>query len=317
MISVAALASWGLATGQASAQAGGDIVGRAEIFGGSARDGRPLGGEETGSSVGVLPSASLAVGSARLQVDGMAADHLDSSIFALAGQLTTQPQNNMTWGVYGSYARHDVAGDLSVYRIGGQANYQGETVTVSVVAGYENVDDAVVAVGAVPGFTVADTYGRQGFFSMADLTYYPSANWALLAGHRFIGGRHAGAVGVERLFAGETSNLSVFAEARVGEDDYAAAWLGLRFRFGRGGGSLRDRDRASGLQNRLKDELFSLSNTRTRALTAIPVVTPPVIVPPVIVPPVVVPPVVVPPPVVPPVVVPAPQCNCGPCYPAG
>jgi hypothetical protein len=290
MIGVAVATSSGLAAQGALAQSAG-AVGRIEAFGGQAADGRPLGGKEDGSSAGLLPSISFPAGPARLQLDGIAAEHLDDTIVGAAAQLTVQRGGNWAVGAYGSYVQHRFAGDLRVSRIGPQVNYLGERVTVSLVGGYEDVEQAVVAAGAVPGFTVADAYGRDGAFSMADVVYYPSESWSVQFGHRYVGGRHAGVLGFERQFG----RLSLFGEGRFGDEDYAGGWLGVRMRFGEGSGSLRDRDRAGPLPNRLKDDLFGVSNTRRRTRTAIPVVVPP------------------PPPPPPPT---GPTCSCGPCYAA-
>lgn len=242
---------------------------RIEGFAGVARDERPLTGRDTDFSGGVLPSVSFDLGSLALQVDGMAAHHLGDTVLAGAGHLGFKPSDNLSLGVYAAYARLKDLGGLDSYRVGAEAAYHGPNFSLSGVAGYEHTERRARVAGAVPGFTVIDTYGRGGqFFSMADVTFYPDENLSLSAGHRYIGGRHAAAFGAEKAFGG----VAVFAEGRVGQNGYKAAWAGLRVRFGSGGRSLRESEQ-SGFTNRLKDELFVNGNTRRRGQT--PIIAPP------------------------------------------
>ncbi|MEO9131444.1 MAG: hypothetical protein ABI240_09565 [Sphingomonas sp.] len=253
----------------ALAQSDGGVAVSAEGFGGIARDQRPLNGNDGEFSGGVLPSVGFGLGGvATIQIDGMVASHLKDTVFAGAGHLGIKASGSFSIGAYGAYTHFDSAPKLDTYRIGGEAVYHAERVSVTVVAGYEHSEKATVVAGAIPGFTVVDRYGRSGsFFSMADVSFYPSDNWSLTAGHRYIGGRHAAALGTEKAFAG--SGLSLFAEGRIGAEGYAAAWTGIRIKFGRHGPSLQASDR-SGYVNRLKDELFVPANTRSRTLVAPP-----------------------------------------------
>lgn len=270
-VTILAVASSALAPVAATAQDGG----RLEVFGGIARDDRPLAGDDDGSSIGILPSVVFRPGGLTFQIDGIAADHLDDTVLGGAAHVMFAPSEQVGLGLYGSYAHTQFGGGLDVYRVGAEANYAAGRFTLTGIAGYEDAEDALVTVGSIPGFTVVDTYGHDGFFSMADVTFYPSDQWSVSAGHRHIGGRDAAAFSVERLVGLAGGNGSLFAEARAGDDDYAAAWLGFRVRFGGSDGSLATRDRAQGLQNRLKDDLFGLSNSRVRNQIANPVVVVP------------------------------------------
>lgn len=242
---------------------------RVEGFAGAARDERPLAGRDTDFSGGVLPSVSFDLGGLALQIDGMAADHVGDTMLAGAGHFGVKPSDNLSLGIYTAYAHLKDVGGLDSYRVGAEAAYHGPHFSLSGVAGYEHTERRAVVVGTVPGFTVTDTYGRGGqFFSMADITFYPDESLSLSGGQRYIGGRHAAALGAEKAFGG----ISIFAEGRIGQRGYTAAWAGLRIRFGAGGASLQQSDQ-SGFANRLKDELFVNGNVRRRSQT--PIIVPP------------------------------------------
>jgi hypothetical protein len=128
---------------------------------------------------------------------------------------------------------------------------------------------------------------------MADVSLYLDDDWSVTAGHRYVGGRHAAVFGTEKAVVVAGNKFSIFAEGRLGSQDYKVAWVGIRFRFGASGSTLIVRDRTEGYTNRLKDELFTIGNTRKRSQVGSPV--PPVV-----------------PPSEPP---PGGGSCCGPCYP--
>lgn len=243
---------------------------RVEGFAGAARDDqRPLAPRDTDFSGGVLPSVTLDLGVATIQFDGMAAEHLGKTMLAGAGHVAVKPSEQVSVGVYAAYARLKDVGGLDTYRVGAEAAYHGSNFSLSGVAGYEHTERRTLVVGTVPGFIVADTYGRGGqFFSMADVTFYPDQNFSLSAGHRYVGSRHAAALGAEKAFG----PIAAFAEGRIGQENYKAIWAGLRIRFGSRGGSLQSREQA-GFADRLKDELFVNGNARRRGQA--PIIVPP------------------------------------------
>lgn len=263
---MAALAGTALLPATAWAQ-----TGRIEGFGGIARDERPIGPAEDKFSGGVLPSIAFDLGQAALQLDGMAADHRGDTVLAAAVHLGVKASDALSIGGYAAYANHDTLGGLESYRVGAEAVYRAPGVVLAGIAGYEHTEQRVAAAGTVPGFFVIDSYGKGGqFFSIADITVYPDPDLSLTGGHRYIGGRHAAAAGVEKAFSIGGASASLFAEGRIGERDYKAAWVGLRIRFGKGGKTLEARDREEGYANRLKDELFTYGNSRRRNLVEIP-----------------------------------------------
>ncbi|PCJ95166.1 MAG: hypothetical protein COA52_03990 [Hyphomicrobiales bacterium] len=125
-------------------------------------------------------------------------------------------------GVYGSYThREDIDGSVS--RIGLEGEYYRNNWTISSVLGAEFIDSG-------SGFSGPD----DGFFAFSDISYYLNDNLQLSVGHRFTAERHALAVGVEYQLDQQvfSSGVSLFAEGRIGEDDYHAVWGGVRFYFG-------------------------------------------------------------------------------------
>lgn len=179
------------------------------------------GGVFDNEGLGVVTGA-LSVPIARafgLQLDGMVGT-LDSEFVGGGGaHLFWRDPSTALLGVYGSYThREDVDGYVA--RVGIEGEYYLNNWTVSAIAGAE--------------FVEIGSEEDADFFVFSDLSYYATENLKLSAGHRYTGERHAAALGVEfqldqTLFS---SGVSLFAEGRLGEDDYQAAWGGIRFYLG-------------------------------------------------------------------------------------
>ena len=228
---------------------------RGEAFAGVAREELPLNQRDTDFSGGAMPSIIFGTNSPVVaQIDGLIADHLGGTVLAGAGHVGVRAGEAFTIGIYTSYAHFDRAVNLESYRIGGEARYFSGPFSISGVAGYEHVDRGDWIIGPAPDFDPIARYRKRGsFFSMVDLSAYASDNWAVTAGHRYVGRRHAVSLGTEAGFGG--SGLSLFAEGRIGDAGYTAAWAGLRVKLGGSSATLREREE-SGFTNRLKDELF-------------------------------------------------------------
>jgi hypothetical protein len=70
---------------------------------------------------------------------------------------------------------------------------------------------------------------------------------------------HIGAVGMEyQLPADFVSGASLFAEGRIGEEDYGSVLGGIRIAFGAGEKSLIRRHREDDPTNHLPDDLFDI-----------------------------------------------------------
>jgi hypothetical protein len=97
---------------------------------------------------------------------------------------------------------------------------------------------------------------------MVDLSYYPTDNWKVSVGHRFVGGNHMAAVGTEYLFSlGGGTAASAFVEGRIGDRNNRAVFGGLNIYFGQKDKTLIRRHREDDPPNRLLDDMFSGANT--------------------------------------------------------
>lgn len=158
-----------------------------------------------------------------VQIDAMAGVRDGDFIGGGGGHLFWRNPAHGLLGVYGAYTHRDDI-DGYVARLGVEGEYYWENWTAKVLVGVEFVDSDN------PLLTAED----ESFFALADISYYANENLQLSVGHRYISERNALALGVEyqlnqTVFA---SGVSLFAEARIGEDDYQAAWGGVRFYFG-------------------------------------------------------------------------------------
>lgn len=168
----------------------------------------------------ITGALSLPVGHAfGLQLDGMAGV-LDGDFVGGGGaHLFWRDPNTALLGVYGSYThREDVDGYVA--RVGVEGEYYWNNWTASALVGAE--------------FIESGSENDTNFFVFSDLSYYATDNLELSVGHRYTSERHVAALGVEfqldqTLFS---SGVSLFAEGRLGEDDYQAAWGGIRFYLG-------------------------------------------------------------------------------------
>lgn len=127
-------------------------------------------------------------------------------------------------GIYGSHTYHDNL-DGSVSRIGVEAEYYWNQFTINGVVGAEFFD-----------VDVTTDVDDENFFAFSDISYYPLDNLELSVGHRYTAETHALALGVEyqldqKIFS---SGVALFAEGRIGENDYEGVWGGVTFYIGDG-----------------------------------------------------------------------------------
>lgn len=120
--------------------------------------------------------------------------------------------------------------------------------TLQGVAGVEfgnSRSNAVTTVGPVVTSTVVNGFNiPTRFFDEINLRYYFTENGNVYAGHRYLGGENALALGAEVAQPlGHGVMASLFAEANFGEGNYHGAWGGLKFYFGLDDKTLKDRHR--------------------------------------------------------------------------
>jgi hypothetical protein len=96
------------------------------------------------------------------------------------------------------------------------------------------------------------------FFDELDLSYYFTDNFRGSIGHRLITRGNVANVSFEYMFD-SIPGWSVYGEAETGEDDYHAAWLGLRYSMQDPSKSLIQRNRQGDAPIRIPRNLASIS----------------------------------------------------------
>lgn len=152
-----------------------------------------------------------------VQLDGAAGAWDGSAFTGVAGHAFWRDPRRGLIGVYGSWIHLDDSDGIDTGKIAfeGQA-YLGRA-TLSAVLGYEDGDNEIS--------------GR--FYDQIDLSYYLTDDFRASIGHRYQFGRHALALGGEwRIPLDGNVAATVFAEGRIGQEDYRGVWGGLRLYFG-------------------------------------------------------------------------------------
>ena len=155
------------------------------------------------------------------QFDGMAASLDGDFIGGVSGHLFWRDPSVGLLGATGSYVTREGSG-IDLWRIGAEAELYVGRFTFEGIVGYEDVD--------VPtGFSLDD----GNVFGIADAAFYVTEDFRISVGYRHLLNTHIGAASLEYQLPLESfSGVSIFAEGRIGQDDYASAWGGLRFAFG-------------------------------------------------------------------------------------
>lgn len=178
-------------------------------------------------TAGVVPSVYVPLGSDfGLQADGIYARHRGRDFFGGAAHLSAK-LGSARVGPYVSYVRSNGTLRTRVWRVGGEAIFDVGPFTLSALAGYEKSRRYTRRTAALPGFTFYDTVGAGGsFFDMVDLRLNLGGHSSVFAGHRYVGGRHAGAAGGR---VGLSDAVSLFVEGRAGGHGYRALVGGIKF----------------------------------------------------------------------------------------
>lgn len=148
---------------------------------------------------------------------------------ATEGHLFWRNPSQGLLGVYGSYVYWNQAGGVRSSHIGPEAELYSGRWTLQGVAGVEFGNNTSSVVGSV-----IQTYDvKTRFFDQVDLAYYLQDNLRVYAGHRYLGGEHALALGGEwGIPMSHGVMAALFAEGRVGEDNFHGVWGGVRVYFG-------------------------------------------------------------------------------------
>jgi len=179
---------------------------------------------------------------------------LDAAVGSLDGKSTgggavhafTRNPNSYLLGAYGEYS---AVGSNDILRLGVEAEYYLDKVTLSGLAGYENSD-----------LTKGDA------FAALDISFYATDNLRFSAGYRRFLDIDAAAIGAEYQF--ENAPVSLFVSGQLGSKDHRTAIAGLRVYFGGENKSLIRRHREDDPFNRLNELIRNIA-------TPAPVVVPP------------------------------------------
>ena len=188
------------------------------------------------------------------QLDGMAASLDGDFIGGVGGHLFWRDPATGLFGAYGSYVTRDGSG-IDTWRLGAEGELYFGQLSLEAIVAYEDVD-APAGLG-----------DDENIFGVADVAYYVTDDFRVAVGYRHALDLHIGAVGVEyQLPSDFVTGASLFAEGRIGEDDYAGVWGGIRFAFGSEDKSLIRRHREDDPRNRLPDDLFDINLPAGRIL---------------------------------------------------
>ena len=186
-----------------------------------------------GGVFGLLGSVSVPLGHRYgFQADAQIAAVEDDLFGRLGGHLFWRNPALGLLGIYGAVEGYDDT-NFDACRLAAEGEVYFDRVTARIMAGIEEVD--------FPGGGGSDL----GAFGVADLAYYFNDDLKASVGYRHMNDTHMAAAGIEYQlqngFFG--SGTSLFAEGRVGENDYAAAWAGVRLYLGAGQKTLIRRHR--------------------------------------------------------------------------
>ena len=155
------------------------------------------------------------------QLDGMVASLDGDFIGSAAGHLFWRDPTVGLLGLYGSWVTRDNSG-VDTWRLGVEGEYYSGPISVEAIVGYEDAD--------VPAIILLDD---ENIFAYADVAYYATPDLRFSVGYRHLNDLDMAALGAEwQLPTDFIGGTSLFAEGRIGEDDYASVWAGLRVYLG-------------------------------------------------------------------------------------
>lgn len=194
---------------------------KAEAFGGSThKDG--FGGVKGAVTVPLSTQYGF-------QLDGIAGG-VDGDFFGQVGaHLFWRDPNVGLLGVYTSFTHLDRVGGVNAGHAAIEfERYYGQW-TLQGIVGVEGGNKSSAIVG--PFIETYDVKTR--FFDQLNLHYYYVDNARVTIGHRYLGGKHALALGGEWAIPLAPRTMGAFTlEGRLGENDYKGVWAGLKVYFG-------------------------------------------------------------------------------------
>jgi hypothetical protein len=177
-----------------------------------------------------------------LQVDGIVGKIHDFTFYGGGAHLFWRDPNTALLGLYGSIVHINLPFIFSVdiEHLGGEVEwYASDNVTLSGTVGGERL--------------AINPFGHTTrWFDKADITFYPSDNFSVGVGHRYTLGSHAAVLNAAYQFEG--SGISLFAQARAGENHNSGLFGGLTYAFG-GDKTLKERSREDDPADTLVEDL--------------------------------------------------------------
>jgi Chaperone of endosialidase len=213
-----------------------------------------------------------------LQIDGAAGSFDDRGFGSIGGHLFWRNPAQGLIGIYANHTHWDRFGGVHVTQIAGEGELYVGRWSLQGIAGVEfgnranqitttSTTDVTLATTTT---TLTEFYDlKTQFFDKINLSYYPLDNWKVFVGHRYLGGKHAAALGTEwALPLGGGTLASLYVEGRAGEDDFRGVWGGLKFYFGQRDKSLIQRHRQDDPIEWTPESLFSIVNSFGRTSTS-------------------------------------------------
>lgn len=223
-------------------------------------------------------------GSLGVQLDAAFGSFDHSGFGNVAGHFFWRNPGQGLFGIYTSHTIWDRYGGAYVGQVAGEGEYYVGRWTLQGIAGVEfgnqvSTTSSFTAVTATPGPTPFGTPGvlttstfssmfdvRTRFFDQINLKYYLTDDWVGYVGHRYLGGKHALALGSEYAFPlANKFKATAFFEARVGEGEFHGIWGGLKFYFGQKDKPLIARHRQDDPNIWSADTLFSIINSQSQS----------------------------------------------------
>jgi hypothetical protein len=224
-------------------------------------------------------------GSLSIPLGGQWGTQIDAAAGGFDGRFFGSIADHLFWrnpaqgllGLFVDYTHWEQFGGVHVTQVAGEGEYYWQRWTLQGIAGVEFGNSAsrtttttivtTQPAGFVPGVSTTSTFTegydvKTRFFDQVNLKYYLTDNWDAYVGHRYLGGKHALALGSEyALPFGRGVMASAFVEGSVGENDFHGVWGGLRFYFGASDKPLIARQRQDDPFDWSPASLFTLINS--------------------------------------------------------
>src|SRR5262245_24960943 len=220
------------------------------------------------------------------QLDGIGGRYDNRGMGAVGAHFFSRDPARGLLGLYAAHTHWDIFGGIHVNQVAGEGEVYFGPFTVRGIAGVEWGNSVFttastfatippVAGGAGAFITTTGIQGfevRTRFFDKVDLAYYPLPDWKLFVGHRYLGGRHALALGTEIAapIPGQVK-AALFAEGRIGEGDFHGVWGGLKIYFGQKDKPLIRRHREDDPKDWTPEALGSITPTSSSKTSVIPI----------------------------------------------